>query len=65
MDGVDEGFAAAGRARQARRAARRTVASHARDGAELAVFLGMLDLRPEIDHLPRGVDEDLSSFNDT
>ncbi|MGW0391272.1 hypothetical protein ACWDYJ_10280 [Streptomyces sp. NPDC003042] len=47
-----------------RHAARRTVARHAEDVAELAVLLDMLDLRPDVDHLYRGVDADLRGFND-
>ncbi|MFF9016817.1 hypothetical protein ACF09C_28090 [Streptomyces sp. NPDC014870] len=34
-----------------RRAARRAVAGRTADAAELAEFLDILDLRPEVDHL--------------
>ncbi|MCT4351609.1 hypothetical protein M5362_00485 [Streptomyces sp. Je 1-79] len=37
-----------------RRAARRAVASRTTDPAELAEFLDILDLRPEVDHLYSG-----------
>ncbi|MFD7326704.1 hypothetical protein ACFV9D_37425 [Streptomyces sp. NPDC059875] len=37
-----------------RRAARRVVASRTTDPAELAEFLDILDLRPEVDHLYPG-----------
>ncbi|MFD0141852.1 MULTISPECIES: hypothetical protein [unclassified Streptomyces] len=37
-----------------RRAARRAVASRTTDRAELAEFLDILDLRPEVDHLYSG-----------
>ncbi|MBT2439547.1 hypothetical protein J7E93_05295 [Streptomyces sp. ISL-36] len=39
-----------------RQAARRTVASRTADRAELAEFLDMLDLRPEVDHLYPGTE---------
>ncbi|MEU6986623.1 hypothetical protein ABZ946_24845 [Streptomyces sp. NPDC046324] len=39
-----------------RRAARRAVASRTTDPAELAEFLDILDLRPEVDHLYSGTE---------
>ncbi|WP_137991786.1 hypothetical protein [Streptomyces vilmorinianum] len=39
-----------------RRAARRTLASRTTDRAELAEFLDILDLRPEVDHLYPGTE---------
>lgn len=47
---------------QERRAAVRTLAKHAADTAELALFLDMLDLRDPDDHRP-GQDMSLQSFN--
>ncbi|MGW0363847.1 hypothetical protein [Streptomyces sp. NPDC002990] len=64
MDRADESPRNTAKAGDERRAARQTVARHARGAAELAVFLDMLDLEPDVDHLYRGVDADLRGFND-
>lgn len=64
MDVADDSAPAAVRAVNERRAARRTIASYAVSSAELAEFLDILDLRPDGDERYRGVDRDVSGFND-